>query len=168
MSSVLERSGRIPHEYEHDSKVVRPGSLLFLEDAVLKWYEISLEEAPIPLRIRELAYDSLCRGTRSGGLELSGDLGFVILHRCGDSFYFLLVSTWRNDNELWETVWAKPGPGDEEFSPWPVEGSHRPTFCVWELGAVCHEQRAWSRYLRSARDASARQQYLLDSFVGEV
>jgi hypothetical protein len=120
------------------------------------------------LRIRELAYDALCRGTHSGELELSGDLGFAILHRCGDSFYFLLVSTWRNDNELWQTVWAKPGPGDPEFAPWPLEGSHRPTFSVWELGAVCHEQRAWSRYLCSPRDASARQEYLLDSFDGEV
>jgi hypothetical protein len=168
MSSVLERSGRVRPGYAHESKLVRPGSLLFLDDAVLKWYEISVAEAPIPLRIRELAYDALCRGTRSGELELSGDLGFVILHRCGDSFYFLLVSTWRNENELWETVWAKPGPGDPDFEPWPVDSSHRPTFCVWELGAVCHEQRAWSRYLRSPRDASARQEYLLDSFVGEV
>lgn len=39
-----------------------------------------------------------------GALSLSGDLGFAILHRCGESFYFLLVSTWGNDNELWETV----------------------------------------------------------------
>lgn len=168
MSSVLERSGRIRPEYEHETKSVRPGSLLFLRDAVLKWYEIAPAEAPIPLRIRELAYDALCRGAHSGELELSGDLGFVILHRCGDSFYFLLVSTWRNDNELWETVWAKPGPGDAEFAPWPVEGTHRPTFCVWELGAVCHEQRAWSRYLLSPRDATARQEYLLDSYSGAV
>ena len=38
-----------------------------------------------------------------------GELGFVILHRCGEDFYFLLISTWRNENELWETVWAKAG-----------------------------------------------------------
>ena len=57
-----------------------------------------------------------------------------ILHRCGESFYFLLVCTWRNENELWETVWAKDGDGDVFFRPWPIEGTHRPTFCVWELG----------------------------------
>lgn len=168
MTTVLERSGRIRPDYAHATKVVRPGSLLFLADAVLKWYEIAPENAPVPLGVRELAYDALCRGTAAGDLELSGDLGFVILHRCGESFYFLLVSTWRNDNELWETVWAKNGADDPTFEPWPVEGTHRPTFCVWELGAVCHEQRAWSRYLRSPRDASARQAYLLDSYAGEV
>ncbi len=36
----------------------------------------------------------------------------------------------------------------------------RPAFCVWELGAVCHEQDAWSRYLLSERDADARRAYL--------
>jgi hypothetical protein len=168
MSSVLERQGHVRPEYAHVPKIARPGSMLVLEEAVLKWYDIAREGAPVPLGVRERAYDALCRGSRSGELELSGDLGFVILHRCGESFYFLIVATWRNDNELWETVWAKDGAEQQTFEPWPVEGSHRPTFCVWELGAVCHEQRAWSRYLRSARDASARQAYLLDTYEGEV
>jgi hypothetical protein len=168
MSTVLERSGRIRPDYEHVTKLVRPGALLFLRDAVLKWYEIAPEDEPVPLGVRELAYDALCHGAMSGELELSGDLGFVILHRCGESFYFLLVSTWRNDNELWETVWAKNGAEDPAFEPWPMAVAHHPTFCVWELAAVCHEQRAWSRYLRSSRDASARQAYLLDSYAGEV
>ncbi len=168
MSTVLERSGQISPEYAHVTKVVRPGSLLFLRDAVLKWYEIAPEDQPVPLGVRELAYDALCRATMTGELELSGDLGFVILHRCGESFYFLLVSTWRNDNELWETVWAKNGAEDPTFEPWPLEATHHPTFCVWELGAVCHEQRAWSRYLRSTRDAATRQEYLLDTYAGEV
>ena len=103
----------------------------------------------------------------SSAIPLDDDLGFVILHRCGQSFYFLLVSTWRNDNELWETVWAKDGDASG-FHPWPLEGSHRPTFCVWELGAVCHEQQAWSRFLRSERDAEAQDAYLSDSYAGEV
>ena len=44
-----------------------------------------------------------------GDLGRLGELGFVVLHRCGEDFYFLLVCTWRNENELWETVWAKDG-----------------------------------------------------------
>ena len=165
MSSVLDRSGQVRPGYVHGPKLARPGSMLVLDEAVLKWYDVAPEAAPVSLGVRELAYDALCRGARSGELELDGDLGFVILHRCGQSFYFLIVSTWRNDNELWETVWAKDGGA---FEPWPTDGTHRPTFCVWELGAVCHEQRAWSRYLRSERDAAARKAYLLDSYDGEV
>jgi hypothetical protein len=122
----------------------------------------------VPLAVRALARRNLRDACKSGKLGVSGDLGFVILHRCSESFYFLLVSTWKNENELWETVWAKAGDPEVSFHPWPVEGTHRPTFCVWELAAVCHEQRAWSRYLRSPRDASARHAYLRDSYDGIV
>ena len=92
----------------------------------------------------------------------------MILHRCGESFYFLLVCTWRNENELWETMWAKTGDDDVFFRPWPAEGAHRPTFCVWELGAVCQEREAWTRYLCSARDEVAKQSYLRDTITGIV
>ncbi|MGZ8782626.1 MAG: hypothetical protein ACXWZB_03920 [Gaiellaceae bacterium] len=47
-------------------------------------------------------------------------------------------------------------------------GTHRPTFCVWELGAVCHEQQAWSRFLRSERGVAERAAYLRDTVTGEV
>ena len=33
---------------------------------------------------------------------------------------------------------------------------------------VCHEQRAWTRYLRSERDRDARRAYLEDGFDGSV
>ena len=95
-------------------------------------------------------------------------MGFLILHRCGESFYFLIVSTWHNDNEVWQTVWAKNGDDDPAFSRWIVDDGHRPTFCVWELGAVWHEQQAWSRYLRSSRDEDAQFEYLADSYEGEI
>ena len=105
--------------------------------------------------IRELARDASARRGPVGRARALGELGFVILHRCGESFYFLLVCTWRNENELWETVWAKDGDGDRPSEPWPLEGTHRPTFCVWELGAS-PRARAWSRFLRSPRATATR------------
>jgi hypothetical protein len=65
-------------------------------------------------------------------------------------------------------VWAKDGDESFAFRPWPLEGTHRPTFCVWELGAVCHERQAWSDYLRSSRDATAKGAYLGSLYEGEV
>ena len=165
--TVLEREG-VRTGYQHIEKLVVPGQSVALGDAVLKWYEIAPEEAPVPAAVGDLARLGLADAARLGELRLGDTLGFVILHRCGESFYFLLVSTWQNDNELWETVWAKAGDDDPEFHPWPVDGSHRPTFCVWELGAVAHERSAWTRYLRSARDRDARLAYLRDSFRGPV
>jgi hypothetical protein len=166
--SVLDTVGVVEPAYEHIEKLVRPEPRLTLYDAVLKWYDIAPEDAPVPLAMRALARRNLRDASKAGELVLGDGLGFVILHRCGESFYFLLVSTWRNDNELWETVWAKDGDADHAFRPWRREGSHRPTFCVWELGAVCHEREAFGRFLRSARGPAEREAYLRESFAGVV
>jgi hypothetical protein len=155
-------------DYQHASKLIRPAPPITIGDVELKWYDIAPPEEPIPCDLEMLARGSLRAAAESGSLGLAGDLGFVILHRCGGSVYFLIVSTWRNDNELWESVWAKNGDGEVSFRPWPVEGAHRPTFCVWELGAVWHEQQAWSRFLRSPRGPAAQRTYLRDAYEGEV
>jgi hypothetical protein len=65
-------------------------------------------------------------------------------------------------------VWAKNGASDVLFRPWSTDGIHRPTYCVWELGAVCHERDAWIRYLVSTRDEAARHAYLRDCYSGVV
>ena len=166
--SVLERIGVVRPEYRHISKRVTAAPSIALADAVLKWYEIAPDDAPVPAEIRALAQRELRQASRTLALGLGGDLGFVILHRCGESFFFLLVATWRNDNELWETVRAKDGDADATFRPWEVDGAHRPTFCVWELAAVCHERRAWSRFLRSPRDETAKQAYLTSAYEGSA
>jgi hypothetical protein len=155
-------------EYRHTPKLARPEPSLTLGGTVLKWYDIAPADAPVPLAIRALARRNLRDGSKLGELALDDELGFVVLHRCGESFYFLLVCTWRNDNELWETVWAKTGERAFRFEPWPIGRGHRPTFCVWELGVVCHEQQAWERYLGSPRDELAMQAYLGDSAACEV
>ena len=154
--------------YRHLTKEIAPAAPITLGASTLKWYDIAPADEPVPGPIRALARATLRGAVDSGAIELDDDLGFVILHRCGEGFYFLLVSTWRNDNELWETVWAKDGGDADSFKPWPTGRGHRPTFCVWELGVVCNEQRAWSRYLRSARDETAKQAYLDDAFTGLV
>jgi hypothetical protein len=154
--------------YRHGLKLVRPASSVALGEAVLKWYDIAPPDEADTDEVRALARRGLAEATRLGELRLGATLGFVILHRCTDGFHFLLVSTWQNDNELWETVWAKDGEDDPEFHPWPLEGSHRPTYCVWELGAVAHERLAWSEYLLSDRDEAARRAYLRDAFEGVV
>ena len=164
--SALEHVGVGPG-YVHHPKLARPGPSVLLGATVLKWYDVAPEDEPVRLAVRALARRALQDGVHSGEIPIEGDTGFVILHRCGESFHFLLVSTWRNDNELWETVWARTDDA-AGFRPWRLDGTHRPTFCVWELGAVCHEREAWSRYLTSARDAAARDAYLHDTFAGEV
>jgi hypothetical protein len=166
--SVLERIGVVRPDYRHFAKYVTPRPSVALADAVLKWYDIAPDDDPVPDDVAKLAERNLRDASSAGTLGLGGDLGFVILHRCGESFYFLLVSTWRNDNELWETVWAKDGDADDTFRPWPVDGTHRPTYCVWELAAVCHERKAWSLFLRSTRGEEAKERYLRSCYEGDA
>jgi hypothetical protein len=155
-------------EHVHVSKLARPEARLTLGETTLKWYDLATEGEEVPLLIRALARRNLRDAFRAGELGISGELGFVILHRCSDGFYFLLACTWRNDNELWEAVWAKNGDAHLSFRPWPVDGAQRPTFCVWELGIVAHEGEAFARYLRSDRSASDRETYVRDAFGGVV
>ena len=164
--SALEHAGVGPG-YVHHAKLARPGPSVLLGGTVLKWYDVAPEDEPVRLAVRALARRALQDGVHSGEIPIEGDTGFVILHRCGESFHFLLVSTWRNDNELWETVWAKDADGDS-FGPWDTSTGHRPTFCVWELGVVAHERDAWSRYLESGRDDDAHREYLRDCYIGSV
>ena len=139
--------------YVHRDKLIEPGEGLALKGAWLKWYDIALPDMPVPVEIRNLARAAVEREAAGGKMDLTGELGFVILHRCSKDFYFLLVCSWRHENEIWKSTFATP---------------HRGTYCVWELGAVWHEQQAWKRYLRSARDDAAKLGYLGDSYRGEV
>ena len=168
MSVAAAGAGRVSREYSHSAKEARPAPLLPLDCALLKWYDLAPADAPVPRDVRQTARADLFAASRSGALGLEDDIGFAILHRCGESFYFLLICTWRNDNELWETVWAKASHEEIGFGPWHVAQRHHPTFCVWELGVVCHEQRAWATYLRSARDAAAKDAYLASVYEGAV
>jgi len=151
-------------DYRHRDKLVTPRGTIQHGKARLKWYDLAPAEEPVPDQVRQLAQ----RYLSSTPLDLGDDLGFVILHRCGRGFYFLLVSSWRGNNELWESVYAKASDAHPDFALFTFADSHRGTFCVWEMGAVWHEQQAWKRYLRSARDDKAQDAYLADSFSGSV
>lgn len=84
---------------------------------------------------------------------------------------FLLVFSWRNDNELWLANYIKPLTGDGSDGGFrAVEeraGASRPMLCVWELAPVWHERQAWDRYLRSPRGPAEKRAWLADRFSGE-
>lgn len=154
--------------YQQYSKQVSTAPLVEVRGGRLKWYDIAVAAAPVPDSIRALAVDFLQREADGGRLGLDGDLGFVVLHRCGDDFYFLILSTWRGSNEMWESVYAKQNLEQADFDVFPRTGRHQPTYCVWELGAVVHEQQAWLQFLRSPRTAADVGAYEADQYAGSV
>lgn len=162
----LAALGNPAADYVHRDKFAEPGELIWLPSAVLKWYDLARPETPVLPEVRNLARAFLKRECLDRTPEIVGGLGFAMLHRCGDDFYFLLVSTWRNENELWESVYAKERAAQPEFRSFKFSGSHRGTYCVWELAVAWHEQQAWKRYLLSTRDDGAKRAYLADLFQG--
>ena len=152
--------------YVHRDKLITPRGPLTIGATRLKWYDLAVPEQGVEPAVATLARAHL--ESDDAVLKLRGDLGFVILHRCGAEFYFLIVNTWVNENEIWEQVFAKENARAPGFALFPRTGAQRPTFCVWELGAVLHEQQAWRRYLYSKRDEAAKVTYLADRFEGTV
>lgn len=154
--------------YRHHPKLVTPQAGIELNGARLKWYDLARAEAPVPDGIRQMARDYLTAEDKVGRLELDAELGFVVLHFCGEEFFFLIISTWRGNNELWESVYYKQDAAMPGFALFPRDNRHKGAYCVWELGPVWHEKQAWVRFLESARDAAAERTYLEDQFAGAV
>jgi hypothetical protein len=163
--STATRIGNVPETYQHYPKVITPGDDLITADAHLKWYDIRRAEAVISEAVQQDAREFLRSEIDAARLSIPGELGFVILHLCGESFFFLIVCTWRETNELWETTYARDTAKGGPFTLWPKD-RHKPVFCVWELGAVIHEQKTWSQFLYSARDEKARLAWIGDRFTG--
>ena len=161
IARVLAAGINVAPAYRHVPKHVSPGEPLALPAAILKWYELHPVDRPVPPDVSRLARNAFV----DGGLAVSG-MGFVVLHRCGDSFYFLIANTWSNENEMWETVWYKDGDAMTAFAEFPRQLPHLPTYCVWELVPVWSEQQSWVRFLRSGRDAEAAHRWLRETYEG--
>jgi hypothetical protein len=163
-SAQLAGLGNVSADYRHTAKQVSPADGLALPGGYLKWYDIHRDDTTVPTDTRDQARDFLRSEASAGRLDLHDELGFVILHRCGEDFYYLLACTWRNDNEMWQTGYGRQG--DEAFALVEHDGNHRATQCVWELAATVHERLAWTRFLLSERDEPAKRAYLSDVFTG--
>jgi hypothetical protein len=155
----------VPEGYTYAEKLVTPGQDLSLPNAYLKWYDIRPPNWEITAE--QVAESRAFVATEVERLRFEGELGFVILHRAGPVL-LLLLTTWRNTNELWESVYAKDVTRAGGYAPIAFEQSHRGTFCVWELGPVWHERHAWVRFLSSKRDLEAKLAYVNDRFSGLV
>ncbi len=64
---------------------------------------------------------------------------------------------------MWQSAYRRDG--DDAFT---VRAGPGAVQCVWELGVTCHERLAWSRYLGSARDETAKRGYIADVIEGDL
>lgn len=163
----------VPETYRHYPKQAVPLGVLETGGAVLKFYHLEKPGEPVPPPLAHVARQWL--EGQAGQVFEAGDCGFVILHRCGADFHFLLPVVWRGANEAWETVAFHQADmtGFERFDPaYPLlvdnQIAPRATFCVWELAILAHEARAWGRFLASDRGEAALARWRDDVLEGAV
>jgi hypothetical protein len=157
---------QVSSSYQHQVKSARPGPALESSDVYFKWTLIEPESLPItPAQISE-AQAFVLEELSTGRLKLHNEVGFVVQHRCA-SVLILYVCTWRGDNEVWETLYHSLVVPEARYEVTQRQNTS-PTFCVWVLPAVLHEQRAWVTYLESSRDLVAQEAYLSDQLTGQV
>lgn len=160
----LTGSVGVAPDYRHTPKNVHP---LPAHDVVVpggrfKWYDVVRDDEAIADAERESARRTVLDALESGAVPAA--LGCVVLHLSG-GYHFLAVWTWRNENELWQTMYVRgPGGAFRQVGG----GGHNPVMCVWEMGPVVHEQRAWVRFLYSARGDRDVEDYLADRMSGPV
>jgi len=162
----LARFGVLDADTRVFPKEVRPGPVLVLPDAVLKWYDMA--EAGTELEeLSRRARAFIEAESAAGDLVLEDSLGFVELHHC-TTIAFLIVMTWRRNNELWQTTYLADLTDPETPFSRVTESvhGHRPGLCIWEQVPVWHERAAWVRYIGSARDEKAKRAYLDDVYTG--
>ncbi len=144
------RSARSAPSYEHVSKVVHPAPVVEAGGGAAQVVRHRRGRAADPAR-RSRRWPREALDARPPRREsLAGELGFVILHRCGDE---LLLPPRLDLAQRERALGDRLGQGGERRAGLRAVAArrrgHHPTFCVWELRAVCHEPVAWSRYLRS-------------------
>lgn len=150
-------------DWAHTPHRGHPGGHLVLPGAYLKWYDIRGARQDATPAVSDEARAFLRAEEAAGRLEFRRELGYVLLHRCSEN-YFMQVCVWRDRNELVQAIYARTDGGREAgFRPYEQEpGLQLATQDVVELDVTGHERRAWSLYLRSARDTAAKLAYLDD------
>ena len=152
--------------YLHRPKTARPAGSLQWGGAHLKCYVLAETHLPVAP-----ATTTLAKAYIATLPPPQATAGFIILHRCGETFHFLLLHLWRGNNEIWQAVhYADPPEGGfAPFAPaYPGFGQLRPTLCVWELGIAAHEALCWQRYLASPRTTADFAIWQADSLSATV
>jgi hypothetical protein len=91
-------------------------------------------------------------------------VGFVIAH-AGKFGEYALIQWWGDEDILYNSVYVAPTGGYQLFELMATTGL---TACVWELGVLDFERRAWVETVLKAGGDSSLDEYLSCTFNGLV
>ena len=158
---MTEPLGAVPYT----PRRVRPLGLLEIDDWRVKLHGLSatpggdLEEAARE-GARKAAVEALPRPGVGGGRY---GVGFVIAHRSTNAYSYV-VGWWSYGCLLSTAAYSArfSEPADIARAP------SRQAGCVWELGVIDHERRAWTRTMLAAKAEGDVEGYLEAVLSGKV
>ncbi len=162
---ALSELGNVPASYEHEWRIATPLVPIVLSQAVFKWYHVHREGSPVPDAMDAEARCVITEAMADGAWDPSYGLNFALLH-LSTAHAFLITGIWRGHQELWARHYVKDLATNGPFTRIDVTSQDAPLACVWELGVICHERMAWSRYLFSDRTDEAKRAWLEDVYQG--
>ncbi len=163
----LSHLGNVPRSYEHEWRVATPRAPIALPNSIFKWYHVHREGSIVPDIMDAAAQAVIAGAMADGAWDPSYGLNFALLH-LSTAHAFLITGIWRGHQELWARHYVMDLATNDPFTRIDVTGQDAPLACVWELGVICHERMAWSRYLFSDRTDAAKRAWLEDVYQGQV
>ena len=167
MELILTELGNVPPTYRHEWRIATPRPPILLHETIFKWYHVHREGTVVPDDMDAEARSVLTEAMASGAWDPSYGLNIALLH-LSTAHAFLIAGIWRGHQELWARHYVKALATNGPFTRIDPSGQDAPMACVWELGVICHERQAWSRYLFSDRTDAAKRSWLEDVYAGRV
>jgi len=158
----------VPAGYRHRGKIAVPRAEMVAGGLRTKWYEVRPDDYVVSAALERESRERVRADAEEKRVDFGSTMGFVLLHIANaNRTAMLIVCSWRNANEIWETVYLKDLESDGPYVRYDRSG-HLPTFCVWELGVVWHERNAFTRFLESPRGPDDVDRYFRDRLEGRV
>ena len=160
----LENVGNINHIFKNPVRRVKPIGFLTTPKLVLKQYDMYTEKSSSMSAINSMDR-FLLNEIDNNKLDPKLGLGFVILSKD-----MLNVARWDNKYPIvaFNNLYEFPEKERNNMNPTPLSVDNSGGYCVWELGIVNHERKAWMKYLNSKRTDKDKLKYLNDFLEGRI
>ena len=150
--------------FENPPRLVKPLDLIATPNLILKGYDMYTEK-PSEIETIVQMENFLKQEIKDGKIDPRLGLGFAILSKD-----MLNVVRWDNTypivavNNLYEF----PEEDRDIMNAKLLDINDCGAYCLWELGIVNHEKKAWEKYVDSKKTKKDKINYLENSIEGEL
>lgn len=156
--------GYIEGEFDNPLRKARMTGLIITPKLTLKGYDMYTKEPSTNKTINKME-QFLIKEIEQNKIDPKIGFGFVILSkdmlnisRWDNEYPIVIVNSLYQFSEESKNIHEAEKLSVDEFGP----------YCLWELGIVNHERKAWLKYLNSARQKKDKINYLHSQIEGRL